>query len=66
MPWDLPDEGGSKGPEEPAEGRKTDGVYVISSLEGGTDFVGTFDDKVDDKGRLNRFFKEIGRDGGSN
>ena len=66
MPWDVPDEGGSKGPEEPEDGLKTDKTSVLTNLETGKKFLGTFDDKVDDQGRLNKFFKEIGRDGGSN
>jgi len=66
MPWDIPDEGGSKGPEEPEEGMEVKRPHIITNLEGAGRWVGHFDDDVDpDTGKLNKFFRELGNDSGA-
>jgi hypothetical protein len=64
MPWDVPDEGGSKGPEEPEDGMKTKRAYIITNLETDEKFLADVGKTRDpDSGKLNWFFKEIGRSG---
>jgi hypothetical protein len=67
MPWDIPDEGGSKGPEEPEEGMKTKRLWASHNLETGQKHLLESEDKVDpDTNKLNIFFKIIGRGGDKN
>ena len=62
MPWDIPDEGGSKGPEEPEDNMKVKKLYAITNLETDEKFLVNKDEVIDQKtGRRNLFFREIGR-----
>lgn len=63
MPWDVPDEGGSKGPEEPEEGMKTKHLWSSRNLETGQQHILECDETVDpETGKKNMFFKILGRD----
>lgn len=62
MPWDIPDDGGSKGPEEPEEGMKTERLWSITNHETGEKFLTKEEkDKDPDSGKTRRSFWKIGQ-----
>jgi len=67
VPWDIPDEGGSKGPEEPEKGMKTKKLWTSTNLETGRKHLLTCDETVNpDTGKKNMFLKILGRTGDKN
>ena len=61
------DSGGSKGPEEPEDGMKVKRLWTVHNLETDKKYLAESNDVVDpDTGKVNKFFKILGRTGDSN